>query len=264
MIKNQASDHTGAIIMRLRKGYLVLPFEKILVGVEKGKIYELAKNIVELLEKDTGLHVLLEPVIAKINIDNERYVVTLSIGSLIISSPETVDSNLVENINNKLWIIAEDVWAKTHSLSKKTNIYIHGFNYTKIIEVFKYMVSRVSSTTITIPFISLTRDPAPYIETGNIVRSKLEIRLLRPGHIVVNGLKEVLLKGHREIEVYNVNINEVVKKPIDILALVSNYPLILESLQTKSIIVLGKDIGRYSRKLEDLLVYNSIIYMLAN
>jgi len=250
--------------MRLRKGYLVLPFEKILAEVERGKLHELVRDIAKLLEKDANLHVLLEPVITKVNIGNERYIAALSIGSLIISSPGTINSSLIENINNELWKIREDVWAKARSLSRRSNIHVYGFNYTKIIEAFKGVVSKVNSTTTNIPFISLTRDPISNIETGNLVRSRLEIRLLRPGHIIVNGLKEVLLNDRGEIEVYNINVNEIVKKPIDVLALVSNYPLILESLETKSIIILGRNIGKYSRKLEDLLVYNSIIYMLAD
>ncbi len=251
--------------MRLRKGYLVLSYEKILVEIERENIHELAGNIVELLEKGVNLYVLLEPVITKVIIDNEKYIVALSIGSLIISSPEIIDSTLLENMgSDKIWLIAEDVWAETRLLSKKENIYIHGFNYTKIIDVFKNMISRINLTITTVPFISLSKNPIPYIKAGDLVRNELDIKLLRPGHIVVNGLREVSLDYQGEIEIYNVDINEVAKKPVDILALISSYPLVLESLKTKSIIVLGKDIGKYSRKLEDLLAYNSIIYMLAN
>lgn len=250
--------------MRLRKGYLILPFEKILVEIEKLNIHELVKSIAGLLERDIDLHVLLEPVTTKISIGNEVYIVALSTGSLIISSPESIDLNSIENINDKLWFIAEDTWAKVKSLSKKTNIYVHGFNQTKIVEVFRGIVSRVDLTTVAVPFISLDRNPVQNIEVSDLIHTKLKIKLLRPGHIVVNGLREVLLNNHREIEIYKINIDKLTKKPIDILALINDYPFILESLKTKSIVVLGKNIGKYSKKLEDLLVYNSIIYMLIN
>ncbi len=249
--------------MRLRKGYLVLPYEKVLFEAENRSLYKIAEKIVELLKKKINVYVLLEPVVAKISINNRKYNVVLSIGSLIMSSVNDSDS-ILEYMKDKLWSITEDVWAKASSLSINTGIYVYGFNQAGILNAYRDIVDRIESTTGSLPFVSLEKNPRPHIAPENIVCAKPRIKLLRPGHIVVVGLKEISSSIGGEIETYEIDMDKILREPVDVLASIDSRPFILESLRTKSIFVLGKNIGRYSSKLEDLLLYNIMTYMLSD
>ena len=250
--------------MRLRRGSIIIPYEKILVYIENKDIVRVIEALTKMLNDNIELFIVLEPVVSKVVIGKEKYFTALSIGSLIISKQASEALDYLSELSNSLWILDEDVWTKTSKLSAN-KVYVHGFENSKLLNYFNGLINKVNITNISIPYISYRENPTIDIDIREKQFVVPDIKLLKPGHIVVNGLREVIMYGDNKekIPLYATHMDELNKKPIDILALANNFPLVLERIDEKTIIVLIDNWEKYSSTVRDLILYNSVIYMLA-
>ena len=251
--------------MRLRRGSIIIPYEKILVYIENKNILRIVEALTKMLNDNIELYIVLEPAVSKVVVGKEKYFTALSIGSLIIPQQASEALDYLSELSNSLWILDEDVWTKTSKLSAN-KIYVHGFENSKLLNYFNGLINKVNITNTSIPYISLFENPTIDINIKEKQFVIPDIKLLKPGHIVVNGLREVIMydDNRKKIPLYTTHIDELNKKPIDILALASNFPLVLERINEKTIIVLIDNWRKYSSAVGDLILYNSVIYMLAS
>ncbi len=250
--------------MRLRRGSIIIPYEKILVYIENENIVRVVEALTKMLNYNIELFIVLEPVVSKVVIGKEKYFTVLSIGSLIIPQQASEALDYLSELSNSLWILDEDVWTKASKLSAN-KVYVHGFEGSKLLNYFNCLISKVDIINTSIPYVSHRENPTIDIDIKEKQFVVPDIKLLKPGHIVVNGLREVIIydDNKKEIPLYITRIDELNKKPIDILALADNFPLVLERMDEKTIIVLIDNWEEYSYAVRDLVLYNSVIYMLA-
>ncbi len=249
--------------MRLRRGSIIIPYEKILVYIENEDIVRVVEALTKMLNDNIELFVVLEPVVSRVVIGKEKYFTVLSVGSLIIPQQASKALDYLSELSNSLWILDEDVWTKTSKLSAN-KVYVHGFENSKLLNHFNGLITKVDIINTSIPYVSHRENPTIDIDVKEKQFVIPDIKLLKPGHIVVNGLKEVIMyDDNKKIPLYATHMDKLNKKPIDILALASNLPLVLERINEKTIIVLIDDWRKYSSAIRDLVLYNSVIYMLA-